>query len=70
MRPADRTFPTQTDAEVWLTVVEADLVRGTWFDIDAGRVPLGDYAKRWVAERPGLSLRTITLYDGLVRLHI
>ena len=70
MRPADRTFPTQTDAEVWLTVVQADLVRGTWFDLDAGRVPLDDYAKRWVAERPGLSSRTITLYDGLVRLHI
>jgi integrase len=70
MRPADRTFATQTDAEVWLTVVEADIVRGAWFDPDAGRVPLGDYAKRWIAERPGLSPRTVTLYDGLVRLHI
>src|SRR5262245_26445235 len=70
MRPADRTFETQTDAEVWLSVIEADIVRGNWFDPDAGRVPLGDCAKRWIAERPGLSPRTVTLYDGLVRLHI
>jgi hypothetical protein len=55
MRPADRTFSTQTDAEVWLSVMEADIVRGNWFDLDAGRVPLGEYGERWIAERPGLS---------------
>jgi integrase len=70
MRPADRTFSTQTDAEVWLSVMEADIVRGNWFDPDAGRVPLGEYGERWIAERPGLSARTVTLYNGLLRLHI
>jgi integrase len=70
LRPAPHTFATETDAEVWLTVTEADMVRGTWFDPDVGRVPLGDYAKRWIAERPGLSPRTLTLYEGLLRLHI
>jgi hypothetical protein len=70
LRPADQTFPTQTDAEVWLSVIEADMVRGTWFDPDVGRVPLGEYAERWIAERPGLSPRTVTLYGGLLRLHV
>jgi len=70
MRPADRTFSTQTDAEVWLSVMEADIVRGNWFDPDAGRVPLGEYGERWIAERPGLSPRTVTLYSGLLRLHV
>lgn len=70
VRAAGRTFATQTDAEVWLSLTEADIVRGSWFDPDAGRMPLGDYAKRWVVERPGLSPRTVTLYDGFVRLHI
>jgi hypothetical protein len=70
LHPADQTFPTQTDAEVWLSVIEADMVRGTWFDPDVGRVPLGEYAERWIAERPGLSPRTVTLYGGLLRLHV
>lgn len=70
LRPADQTFPTHADAAIWLSVVEADMVRGVWFDLDAGRVALGDYAERWIAERPGLSARTITLYSGLLRLHV
>jgi integrase len=70
MRTADQTFPTQRDAEVWLSVVEADMVRGAWLDPEAGRVQLGAYARRWVAERAGLSPRTVSLYDSLVRRHI
>jgi hypothetical protein len=42
MRPADRTFDTETDAKVWLTMTETELLRGEWIDPDAGRVPLGD----------------------------
>jgi integrase len=70
MRPADDTFPTKTDAEVWLSLVEADIKRGSWIDPEAGRVRLDRYATRWVDERPGLSPRTVTLYRGLLRHHI
>ncbi|HEY5786253.1 MAG TPA: site-specific integrase [Microlunatus sp.] len=31
---------------------------------------LGQYAARWIAERPGLSERSVELYEGLLRLHI
>ena len=69
-RPAPSTFPTKRDAEVWLSVTESELVQGTWLDPDAGLVPLGEFAERWVLERPGLAPKTRVLYDGLVRRHI
>jgi Phage integrase, N-terminal SAM-like domain len=69
-RPAPHTFATETDANVWLTVTEAEIVRGNWIDPDAGRIPVGEYAARWIAERPGLAPRTTALYKDLLRLHI
>ncbi|MGO9298673.1 MAG: tyrosine-type recombinase/integrase [Streptosporangiaceae bacterium] len=69
-RAADRTFATKTDAERWLTLAEAEIVRGDWIDPAAGRVPFGPYARSWVAERPNLRPKTMQLYEGLVRLHL
>lgn len=69
-RPAPGTFPTKADAVAWLTNVEADMLRGEWRDPDAGRVPLAEFAERWVKERPGLAPRTVVLYEGLLRNHI
>jgi integrase len=69
-RTAPRTFPTKTDAVQWLTVTEADMSRGDWFDPWAGEVPLGEYAAKWIAERAGLAPRTLELYRSLVRHHI
>jgi integrase len=70
VRTAPRTFGSETEANVWLTLTEAELVRGDWIDPDAGRLPLGKYAVTWIAQRPGLSPRTVVLYEGLLRLHI
>jgi integrase len=70
LRAAPQTFATRTDADVWLAVTEAELRKGTWVDPDAGRVPLGEYAEQWIAERPGLAPRTVRLYEGLLRNHI
>lgn len=69
-RPAPRTFASKTDADRWLTRVEADIVKGTWHDPDAGRVPLGDYISEWIKHRPGLRPRTIDLYWTLYRRYI
>ena len=49
---ADTTFANKTDARRWLATVEADLVRGHWIDPDAGRIPFGEYATRWVPSVP------------------
>lgn len=70
MHTAPKTFATQTDAERWLSVTEGEIVRGDWMNPDAGRVPLGDYAAKWVDERPGLAPRTVDRYRRLLRLHI
>jgi integrase len=69
-RPAPRTFASKTDAERWLTLTEAEIVRGDWIDPDAGRRPFISYARSWVAERPHLRPKTVQLYNGLVRLHM
>ncbi|MFI7585917.1 tyrosine-type recombinase/integrase [Spongisporangium articulatum] len=69
-RPAPETFSNKTDATIWLADREAELRTGEWIDPEAGRTTLGDFAARWVKERPGLTPKTKQLYEGLVRLHI
>jgi integrase len=70
MRPADQTFATKTDADVWLTRKEAEILDGEWIDPDAGKVKLADYGATWIEERPGLRPKTVTLYGYLLRTHI
>jgi integrase len=70
MRPADRTFPGKTDAEVWLTRKEAEILNGEWINPDAGREPFADYAAAWIEERPNLRPKTIRLYRYLLRRHL
>ena len=48
-RVATNTFPTKGDAQAWLTLREAELLRGEWADPDLGKVLLGAYAERWIA---------------------
>jgi integrase len=33
-------------------------------------VPVGEYIAQWIEERPGLAIRTVELYEGLLRNHI
>ena len=70
MRPADRTFPDKTAAEVWLTRKEAEILNGDWLDPDAGRILFGEYAQAWIDERPGLRPKSIQLYRYLLRRHL
>jgi integrase len=69
-RPAPHTFESKTSAERWLTVTEADVLKGDWTDPDAGRVLFGQYARDWIAERPALRFKTIKLYRYLLRRHL
>jgi len=70
VRPAADTFETKTDAEVWLTRKEAEILDDDWIDPDAGEVPLCEYGATWIDERPGLRPKTVTLYRYLLRSHI
>ena len=69
-RAAPQTFATKAEADRWLSLVEAELQQGRWLDPRRGEVPLGEYAQRWVEERPGLRPRTVELYEGLLRRHL
>ena len=70
MRPADRTFPFKTDAEVWLTRKEAEILNDEWINPDSGRVPFAEYAVAWIDERPNLRPKTVQLYRYLLRRHL
>jgi integrase len=70
MYPADRTFPTQTDAEVWLSVKEAEIVNGDWINPDSGKILFSKFAADWIEERPGLRPKTVKLYRYLLRCHL
>jgi integrase len=70
MYPADATFPTKTDAEVWLTRKEAEILEGDWINPEAGKVLLTDFGAAWIEERPNLRPNTVLLYGYLLRRHI
>jgi integrase len=70
MRSAPSTFATRAEAERWLTLAEAQMIRGEWIDPKQGAIPLGDYAERWITERPSLRPRTVELYRWLLGKHI
>ena len=67
---APTTFRTKREADAYLASVRSDVDRGSWIDPDAGKVTFGEYASRWLAERPQLRPRTRELYEGELRLHI
>jgi len=68
-RPAPETFRTKGDAEVWLTMKEAEIRRGDWIDPDAGKVRFLDYAESWINDHV-LKPRTEELYRGLLTNHL
>ena len=69
-RPADETFASKGDAEVWLTLKEAEIRNGDWTNPDEGKVAFADYAGTWIEERPGLRPKTVELYGYLLRRHL
>jgi len=48
---APQTFSTARDAHAFLAATRTAIERGAWIDVDAGTVPLADYATRWLRER-------------------
>jgi len=60
-RPASETFASKTDAEVWLTLKEAEIRNGDWINPDDGKISLADFGRTWITERPGLRPKTVEL---------
>jgi integrase len=68
-RAAPETFASKSNAEVWLTLKEAEIRRGDWLDPEAGKVRFGDYAETWINDQV-LKPRTVELYRGLLKNHL
>lgn len=69
-RPAPETFATKGEAEIWLTLKEAEIRNGEWINPDDGKVTLLDYGAKWIDERSGLRPKTVELYRYLLRKHL
>jgi integrase len=67
---APRTFRTRTDADRWLSVVEADLSRGLWLNEELGRQAFGNYARGWLHDHPKMGPRYRETCTRNLRLHL
>lgn len=47
-RQRKKTFRRRVDADAFAVTVEADKLRGTYLDIDAGKESFAVYADRWI----------------------
>lgn len=67
---APGTFKAKADANAWLATVQADLARGDHLDDEGAQIEFATYATEWLAAKADLRVRTVELYDYLLRSHI
>ena len=70
MHNAPGTFATKSDGLAFLSITEADIQRGAWIDLRAGKISLKTYANEWLERRPDLAIPTSELYRYLLDNHI
>ncbi len=68
-RQRRKTFPRKAEAERFRNLVEADKLRGTYLDVDAGRVTFSAYASQWLASRT-FDRSTYDATELRLRLHV
>lgn len=70
IRTGIEMYETRSWADRALALIEAQLTTGEWTDPIVGKMRLGSYGERWIAQRTGLRPRTIELYSWLLKRHI
>ena len=70
LRPAPHPFPDEKSAARYLVLVEAEMLKGEWTDPERAKIKLGDYADRWIDQRPNLRPRTLQLYRWTLKKHV
>lgn len=68
-RQRRKSFRLKGDATAFRNSVEADKLRGTYIDVDAGRVTFGEYAAEWLAGRT-FEETTYEATELRLRLHV
>jgi integrase len=67
LRPADRTFSTVADADVWLARKRVEIEEGRWLDPAQGLTTVRDWGARWLASvAPQLKHKTQAGYRSLI----
>lgn len=70
LRTAPYTFATKGDAGRWLSVLEADSLRGVWIDPNQGEMRFAELAERWFATKIHLRDNTKLHYEHILRKHL
>lgn len=71
LRPADRTFATVTDADLWLAKKRVEIEEGRWLDPADGQITVRVWAARWLAAvSPQLKHKTQASYRSLINSRI
>lgn len=68
-RARRKTFGRMTDARAFAAAVEADKLRGTYLDVDAGRETFKPYADRWL-KHTSRDPQTYSIRERILRLHV
>ena len=69
-KPRSKTFKRKADAESFLRTVEADVMRGTWVDPNAGKILLRDWGNEWWETTVNLRPSTRARDNATYRNHI
>ena len=69
-KPRSKTFKRKADAESFLRTVEADVMRGTWVDPNAGKILLRDWGTQWWDTTVNLRPSTRARDNATYRNHI
>jgi integrase len=70
---APMTFDAKIDAVGWLSIRQAEILRGAWLppaEPAPAVITLGRYAEAWLADRDDLAARTRDHYEQMLRNHI
>jgi integrase len=68
-RSAPHTFERKRDASRWLSLREAEILKGEWIAPELGEQKFREYAEAWMRDRV-LKPRTAELYGGLLDNHL
>ena len=69
-KPRSKTFKRKADAETFLRTVEADVMRGTWVDPNAGKILLREWGAQWWETTVNLRPSTQRANNATYRNHI
>lgn len=64
-----KSFRRKVDAEAFRNTVEADKLRGTYLDVDAGRITVREYAGQWLESRT-FDRTTYEATEMRLRVHV